>query len=468
MSDRAADRALVAMIVGESVTLVVMGLLRWFGLCEPGRRFALSVLAALFALGAMALWARRSAVADQRLAAILVFGGFAVAEVLVFATAFLPDGARCLAVTPFAVAQLLCRARFDRALRAHGPDEGDLPAARLDDYYSFAHAGVADKRFLAASAVGIAAIALVIGFLRGFPDGEPIPFAPATRTACFVVTEALYLAFLFAVLRQRTRAMTVGVWVVMELLAALTLVLYCAFPGRLDVGAVAVTSLSSLMGAFTLYVIVAFMMAGTREPVTYAITVWGLWVGFRALGRFVLLPLLPVGADSHLAGTIVSLILLVSTQLVFSKLIDVARFAAREEALSLASGDAGQGGRPEAAPGGQGDRLAAVPVAAGSAADSRSERALERFLGLESSSSLDDVRLAAMRRSAEAMGRQFLLSNREVEVLTLYALGHTQKSLAEELCVSQTTVRTHIKRIYAKCDMHSRQELLDYLRTYAE
>ena len=55
---------------------------------------------------------------------------------------------------------------------------------------------------------------------------------------------------------------------------------------------------------------------------------------------------------------------------------------------------------------------------------------------------------------------------REVEVLSLYALGWTQKRVAEELFISPGTAHAHIKRIYAKTGLHSRQEILDYMEKY--
>ena len=64
------------------------------------------------------------------------------------------------------------------------------------------------------------------------------------------------------------------------------------------------------------------------------------------------------------------------------------------------------------------------------------------------------------------MGEQFLLSDREVDVLALYAMGYTQKKVAEELFITPATAHTHIKRIYAKCGMHSRQEILEYLASW--
>ena len=80
--------------------------------------------------------------------------------------------------------------------------------------------------------------------------------------------------------------------------------------------------------------------------------------------------------------------------------------------------------------------------------------------------SLADVRQASMRHNAEEMGRQFLLSDREMEVLALYALGYTQKRVAEELYITPGTAHAHIKRIYAKTGLHSRQEILDYMQQY--
>ena len=64
------------------------------------------------------------------------------------------------------------------------------------------------------------------------------------------------------------------------------------------------------------------------------------------------------------------------------------------------------------------------------------------------------------------MAQTFGLTGREVEVLTLYALGHTQARVSEELKLSPNTVHTHIKRIYDKTDLHSRQEILDYIAEY--
>ena len=88
-------------------------------------------------------------------------------------------------------------------------------------------------------------------------------------------------------------------------------------------------------------------------------------------------------------------------------------------------------------------------------------------MGLDSHDNLEDMRQNAMRHSAEIMGEQFMLSEREVDVLALYATGLTQKKVVEELFITPSTAHAHIKRIYAKTGMHSRQDILDYIKEYA-
>lgn len=64
---------------------------------------------------------------------------------------------------------------------------------------------------------------------------------------------------------------------------------------------------------------------------------------------------------------------------------------------------------------------------------------------------------AACAEIAERYG----LSNRESEILGFALRGRTSERIAQELVISKSTVDTHLRRIYAKCGVHSRQELLD-------
>lgn len=70
-------------------------------------------------------------------------------------------------------------------------------------------------------------------------------------------------------------------------------------------------------------------------------------------------------------------------------------------------------------------------------------------------------------KSCRAVAEHFTLSERETEVMELIVRGHTVKRIAEELLISENTVRTHSKRLYAKLDIHKKQELRDLVESYA-
>ena len=60
-----------------------------------------------------------------------------------------------------------------------------------------------------------------------------------------------------------------------------------------------------------------------------------------------------------------------------------------------------------------------------------------------------------------ALASRYGLSKRELETLVYLAQGRSAPYIADEQFLSVNTVRTHIKRIYAKMDVHSKEELLD-------
>jgi two-component system response regulator NreC len=71
-------------------------------------------------------------------------------------------------------------------------------------------------------------------------------------------------------------------------------------------------------------------------------------------------------------------------------------------------------------------------------------------------------RLGARLASEPAPGPPDDLSEREVDVLTLIALGHTNAEIAERLYLSVRTVETHRAHIQQKLNLSSRAELVAY------
>jgi DNA-binding NarL/FixJ family response regulator len=68
------------------------------------------------------------------------------------------------------------------------------------------------------------------------------------------------------------------------------------------------------------------------------------------------------------------------------------------------------------------------------------------------------IRAAGTRTQQMPRHSPYGLTSREGEVLTLLAYGLSQKAIARELFISPQTVATHIQRILAKLDVHSRAE----------
>ena len=128
-------------------------------------------------------------------------------------------------------------------------------------------------------------------------------------------------------------------------------------------------------------------------------------------------------------------------------------------AMALAPSDRNMGGIGLRS---TGDLDDAVPMGASELSDSRggssSGKTLHAFEGevdglLSQEENLDEkvVRIAA----------EGGLSSRETEVLGYLARGRSQPYIRDTLVLSKNTVASHVKHIYQKLNVHSRQELLD-------
>lgn len=65
------------------------------------------------------------------------------------------------------------------------------------------------------------------------------------------------------------------------------------------------------------------------------------------------------------------------------------------------------------------------------------------------------------RPAVDQLSEEFKLSKRETDVFRCLAMGYDANSTAERLGVSWNTVRTHMRNVYNKLDVHSKQELMD-------
>lgn len=92
----------------------------------------------------------------------------------------------------------------------------------------------------------------------------------------------------------------------------------------------------------------------------------------------------------------------------------------------------------------------------------RVQRVSQLALGAEIPVNAGEDPLAlTCKRVAESHG----LSPRETEVLCLLAQGRSRTFIQSELFLSDGTVKTHIRHIYQKLDVHSKQELISLIQS---
>ena len=89
-----------------------------------------------------------------------------------------------------------------------------------------------------------------------------------------------------------------------------------------------------------------------------------------------------------------------------------------------------------------------------------SERNINAFL-LETPDSPNPE--ASFEDKARAVALGSSLSERETQIMLLFAQGRSAVFIGELIFISANTVRTHIKHIYSKLGVHSRQELINLI-----
>lgn len=504
LKKRTTNRIMRTCIVLEAACVLILPLAHVAGAFSPNVHFWLCVAVTFFGSFAIFYWLRRARGCGSTTAVLYVFSALAISEVEIYVCSL-------IGTYGFYVAAALSLLQFPCMLSARKNKlANDIESfTPNDDFFGFATTLLSSKRFLTATATSIGVLSIVDGFLRGYPDGTPIAFQPATRVAYSLLTIAICVIVISLMMHKRKSVMTVGIFILLELFACAALVLYAAFPDMPDIGAVFTTTLNALLVAFTWYIIIAFMSFGWRDPYYYALGGWIVWLGCRAIARVTLINVQSLSTNDLLINAIMGTCVVISTQVALGQFLKVSqmeamsatictcgrmerlekqlsRAQANVEALTILKDDAG--GYSEcsacvnAAPVGAGgasplqcagvmpiesaDQNEAADETRNAQPGSKHGMRLVRLMGLDEGDSIADIRKATMRDKAEQMSKQFLLSYREAEVLALYALGWTQKRVAEELYISPSTAHAHIKRIYAKTGLHSRQEILDFMDQY--
>lgn len=437
-------------------------------------RLPLCTLVTLASSSCQFFWLMRMTRCGGLLAALFAFGSIAASEVEIYLCYLMGDAGYYLAAA-FTALQPICR------LAANISNKPGMP---LDEERSYEFVGYArdvldNNRLLCITAVGLVLLFFVDGLLRGYLTGQPIPFTHDARIANLALTIALCVVAIGVVAAGRISPMGPATYISLELLAACALLLYALFPSKLVIGAIFTTTLNALLCALMWYVTIAFMTFGWRDPYYYGLGAWIVCMGSRAVARMTIFQMHLGAADELAVNAFMFATLLASAQILLYSFFYDARKAARREVEERREVE----GELRAQINELNRRLVDMKLTgnpincancgkckredAGKAAKAREGGGvISRLMGLDKPVLGEMSPASTMRERAEAVGRQFLLSEREVEVLSYYAMGWTQKRVAEELFIQPATVHAHIKRIYAKTGLHSRQEVLDFMEEY--
>lgn len=75
-----------------------------------------------------------------------------------------------------------------------------------------------------------------------------------------------------------------------------------------------------------------------------------------------------------------------------------------------------------------------------------------------------DAELAHLDARCQALAQAHGLTPRETELLVQLAQGRTLRAISEKLTVSENTVKYHVKSIYQKLGVHTRDEIIDLVK----
>jgi len=78
---------------------------------------------------------------------------------------------------------------------------------------------------------------------------------------------------------------------------------------------------------------------------------------------------------------------------------------------------------------------------------------------------IDNGRIRALLKHAETLANtqpDNSLSKKERDIVTLISQGNKNKEIAEKLCISEQTVKSHISRIFRKTNVSSRSQLVPF------
>ena len=280
---------------------------------------------------------------------------------------------------------------------------------------------------------GIALFNLALGIARGFPSGQSIELPLAFQVVHQLSAAALAFGLVWWALVARRTVKFSTLWnISVTLIAAGVLVLATLDAGLAPAGA----TLIAVANTFSVGLLwfSAYDVARHSSVASYVIlgVTWAAHILPREVGRALIWIAEPHTTEAVFVTVGIVLLVAASMALLLSDSLPSTR--------PLFADFRGEGAAPLWR-----ERLvadAAAPAPAPEEGSAPRDLLAER-IGL--------------------LQARYLLTDREAEVVSHLAQGRSKTAIGEKLYISENTVRTYVKNIYAKLDVHSKQELLDLL-----
>lgn len=279
---------------------------------------------------------------------------------------------------------------------------------------------------------GIAVFGLALGLSRGFPAGSPVPFGLPVRFVHQLGVVAISAGFLWWIGAKGRHISFSLLWRLEIVIAATGAFILMVLPGAATEIAVAIVNIAD-----TLMLCVLFITAqdvarhSSLHPFVIFGGAWAARVLSRNLGRTVVFALSPMTqSESAVLGIIVFALSLSMVCLLTDNL-------PRTRKLFIYDDESGE--------------AAASHTASGPAAYETES---------EGSTAANAAAASSDEQVREWLRAKHGLTAREIDVALLIARGRSKTFIANELFISENTVRTHSKNVYAKLGIHSREELI--------
>lgn len=332
--------------------------------------------------------------------------------------------------------------------------------------------------------LGVCLVNFSIGVARGYPSGLSIPLDLTCQAFHNATVMVLSACLVWWVLVKGHRFTLFLIGGIICAFASVGVALIAASPHAFgSAGAVLVTIANSLGVAGMWYCAYDFARHSSQHPYVVFGIAWICFLLPRELGRLLVLRLgFLLEAESVLlvAGALIMVVLILGMAFILSnRRTGGMCFMFRELQISASQANAQGNTWSDAcgAPDGSSGMWDDICGTSGSSCDTLAARNKARELqGVSAQSAVvhavqdsavidpqDDIAHDAQGRTFDAFSQFYGLTEREVEVARLMAMGRSRAVISEQLTLSQNTIKGHMHNIYTKAGVHSKQEFLDLI-----